>query len=374
MEWNDPGTPTADDVFLVRRGLELSIVVLLDLFFFCLFFFVCFFFFFSLFSLFTTTVSTIDAREGWSKKLGSRNGRPCQNQIESNRKLHPIVFVTATKLLPPKRYFPPVVCLFTQFPIPSNLENRCSVKDERTGPCLTRLGSDRSHTQEIGNLPRIQQFPQERHPLRESLPVERLALDPLPDAFHLTPEPIRRRPHHVRRRQARAVTENPSRREHVHELAVLGRQLRPLEPQLQRHLFHGVVEIGQVGRHVRHAFAGGERFEKGGRVEGEQAGDVAGRVAVEEMVVHAGEVGHLGEDVDEGLAICQRCGREVEDVGFRVGFRDPGLDLSVIVEVGWVGVVCSHEGRDEATEGSDDGVGVLEEREVVQLGPVRAVQ
>ena len=64
-----------------------------------------------------------------------------------------------------------------------------------------------------------------------------------------------------------------------------------------------MVEIGQVGRDVRDAFGRGERFEEGGRVEGEQAGDVAGRVAVEEVVVDAGEVGHLGEDVDEGLGV-----------------------------------------------------------------------
>ena len=135
-----------------------------------------------------------------------------------------------------------------------------------------------------------------------------------------------------------------------------------------------MVEIGEVGRNVRDAFAGRERFEEGGRVEGEQAGDVAGRVAVEEVVVDAGEVGHLGEDVDEGLGIRQRCGREVEDVCVGVGFGDPGLEFFVAVEVGCVGVVCSHEGRDEAAEGSDDGVGVLEEGEVVQLGAVSAVQ
>ena len=39
-------------------------------------------------------------------------------------------------------------------------------------------------------------------------------------------------------------------------------------------------------------------------MEGEQAGDVAGCIAVEKVVVHASEVGHLGEDVDEGLDIC----------------------------------------------------------------------
>ena len=57
--------------------------------------------------------------------------------------------------------------------------------------------------------------------------VESLAIDPFPDAFHLTPEPLRRSDH--RRRHIRAITENPL-REHIHELAVLGRQLGPLEP------------------------------------------------------------------------------------------------------------------------------------------------
>ena len=109
-------------------------------------------------------------------------------------------------------------------------------------------------------------------------------------------------------------------------------------------------------------------------MEGEQACDVAGGVAVEEVVVHAGEVGHLGEDVDEDLGRRERRGREVEHLGFGVGFGDPGLEFGVEGQVGRVRVVGCYEGGDEAPEGGDDGVGVLEEGEVGERGAVGAVQ
>lgn len=53
-----------------------------------------------------------------------------------------------------------------------------------------------SHTQEIRNLPRIQHFPHERHPLREPTLIEPLLLDPFANNFHVTPKALRS-PHHA---------------------------------------------------------------------------------------------------------------------------------------------------------------------------------
>ena len=167
-------------------------------------------------------------------------------------------------------------------------------------PPVSRPRPTGSHTQEIRKFPRIQHLPHERHTLRELVLVEYFAVDLFPDGFRVTSEPLRRSCHVGR--QNRAVTESPL-QEHVHELAVLAWQLRPLESQLQRYLIHGVVDNCQVRCNVRYAFADWEGFVEGGRVEGEQAGDNARRVAVEEMVVHACEISHLGEYVNEGMGV-----------------------------------------------------------------------
>ncbi len=68
-------------------------------------------------------------------------------------------------------------------------------------------------------------------------------------------------------------------------------------------------------------------------MEGKQASDVAGRVTIKKVVIHAGKVGHLGEDIDKGSEICKWCGWEVEDVCLGVGFGNPGLEFVVAVEV-----------------------------------------
>lgn len=96
-------------------------------------------------------------------------------------------------------------------------------------------------------------------------------------------------------------------------------------------------------------------------MEGEDAVGCDELIEVDGVVGGGGEVGDMSEEIDE---ICW--GGDIGDVdglGRTFGFDEPGLQLNVCGDGGWVGVVGTHERGEECLGRVVKGQGVFVERE-----------
>lgn len=107
---------------------------------------------------------------------------------------------------------------------------------------------------------------------------------------------------------------------------------------------------------------------KRGGMEGELAVGSDGVVGVEDVVLDAGEVSHVGEHVDEDVLAAERRSGKVDDVG-DAGFVEPGLQLVVGFEGGGVGKENVDDAGHEHLQLRLDGRGILVKRKVLQRWP-----
>lgn len=133
-----------------------------------------------------------------------------------------------------------------------------------------------SNTQEKRNPLRIQHLPQKRRPLTQPLLIEPPPLDPRTDPLHLLPKPSRRLLH------ARWLPVQECRtREHIHQLPLLLRQRRSVEPHSQRDLVDALFQIREVRHQIGDPLGGGDGFVEGSGMEWQGPRGLARRIGVE---------------------------------------------------------------------------------------------
>ena len=95
-------------------------------------------------------------------------------------------------------------------------------------------------------------------------------------------------------------------------------------------------------------------------------------VGVEDVVLHAGQICHVREHLDQNVFLCDWCGREINDM-CRNGLGEPRLQLRVVDEVGRLGVESVDNDAHEVGQLSLDHRCVFVEREEIERRSVRAL-